>query len=155
MTLGQVIYIWRSHRKMTQTELAQRSGVSRPNLSTLEQGGRDVTVATLRRIADALSVKPGTLIDDVLPDERELNQDWTREKLDRIAKWVSGVKVPLSKEERKFAIILKTLVKRKIGQKGAIHSRTSRDENIKWILLKQQFGERSVTNLLSRIDKLK
>lgn len=49
----------REHRAaagMTQTELARRSGTSQPAIARLEAGGAEPTVATLRRIADALGV---------------------------------------------------------------------------------------------------
>lgn len=45
--------------KMTQTELADKSGISRATISALENGGKtDIKVSTLKALADALKCKP-------------------------------------------------------------------------------------------------
>lgn len=153
MAIGQTIYLWRSHRKMTQAKLAQTSGVSRPNLSAIEQGARDITIGTLRRIAGALDVRPGSLVDDALPEEKP-GQIWTREKLDRVACYLTGQNVKLSQIEMELAVLLKTIAKKKLGAKNTRLPRTSRNENIKWTLLKRQIGSQAIVNLLDRIEKL-
>jgi transcriptional regulator with XRE-family HTH domain len=48
---------------LTQEEVAQRSGVHVTEVSRMEAGKRDPKISTLRRLAKAVEVKPGQLID--------------------------------------------------------------------------------------------
>ncbi len=50
------IRVWREHRRLTQDRLARAAGISKPYLSQLEHGRRKASVATLKRVARALSV---------------------------------------------------------------------------------------------------
>lgn len=45
-------------------DLARLSGVSTPALSLIETGKRDLRITTLRRIANALRVRAGDLLDE-------------------------------------------------------------------------------------------
>lgn len=45
-------------------ELARLSGISAPALSRIETGKRDLRVTSLYRIAEALRIKAGDLLDD-------------------------------------------------------------------------------------------
>lgn len=47
----------RTKRGWTKTELAQRSGISRPMLSQLESGGRMPSFLTLDKLAKALGLR--------------------------------------------------------------------------------------------------
>lgn len=47
---------------LTQTELAERSGISQPAISAVESGA-DVRLSTLERIAEALGVPAAKLVD--------------------------------------------------------------------------------------------
>ncbi|MBI2340159.1 MAG: helix-turn-helix transcriptional regulator, partial [Deltaproteobacteria bacterium] len=47
--LAQQISAWRQVRGLTQEELASRTGIPRPNLSAIERGQHDITVATLEK----------------------------------------------------------------------------------------------------------
>lgn len=53
---------WREHRAMTQEQLAQASGVSKPFVSQIEGGKRTGSASTLSRLARALGVPVGALI---------------------------------------------------------------------------------------------
>lgn len=48
---------------LTQEEVAQRSGVHSTEVSRIEAGKRDPKVSTLERLARAVEVKPGRLLD--------------------------------------------------------------------------------------------
>jgi len=48
---------------LTQEEVAQRSGVHATEVSRIEAGKRDPQISTLRRLAKAVDVKPGQLLD--------------------------------------------------------------------------------------------
>jgi Predicted transcriptional regulators len=53
----------RAHRGMTLDELALRSGVSRGMLIQIEQGRTNPSINTLNRVADALGVSVGRLVE--------------------------------------------------------------------------------------------
>ncbi len=67
LPFGEAVLAWRLERGLTQAALARRAGVARPNLSAIEGGRRDVTLATVRALALALEVRPGILVDGVSP----------------------------------------------------------------------------------------
>ena len=48
--------IWREYRELTQTALAEASGVNRFYLSEIESGKKPGSVEALKRIADALRI---------------------------------------------------------------------------------------------------
>ncbi|MFD1546647.1 helix-turn-helix domain-containing protein [Nonomuraea guangzhouensis] len=52
--LGQLVYDRRVALGLSQTELAERAGMTQPQVSRLETGGGNITVASLRRLAAAL-----------------------------------------------------------------------------------------------------
>lgn len=58
LTLGQdnAIKIIRKHRGMTQADLAEASGISRPYLTEIETGRKDGSIRALKSIAGALDV---------------------------------------------------------------------------------------------------
>jgi DNA-binding XRE family transcriptional regulator len=62
------IKLWREHRALTASALAQQLGISRPYLSQLEAGKRQASLAVLRRLAAALGVD----IDDLVPADRNV-----------------------------------------------------------------------------------
>ena len=85
-SLGRTILLWRNHRGLSQADLAKQSGVPRPNLSNLEQNKKDASLQTLRMLAAALAVSPGTLLDGIPPESIHQSSDGlSRETLERIA----------------------------------------------------------------------
>ena len=48
---------------LTQEQVAERSGVNATEVSRIEGGKRDPKVSTLERLAKAVEVKPGRLLD--------------------------------------------------------------------------------------------
>ncbi len=59
------IRVWREHRRLTATALAERAGLGRPTVSRLEAGAREGTVATIVALARALDVEPGDLFEEL------------------------------------------------------------------------------------------
>ena len=53
---------WRKDRGLTLVELAKASGLSQAFLSLLENGRKEATTTTLKKLAAALKVEPGDLI---------------------------------------------------------------------------------------------
>jgi transcriptional regulator with XRE-family HTH domain len=56
------IKILRERQKISQEELAARSGISRGYLARLETGRHDPTITTLEKLAKALKVPVGKLL---------------------------------------------------------------------------------------------
>lgn len=54
---------WRERRALSQEDLAKRSGVSANTIWRLETQGRVPRPSTRRKLAEALGVDPGALLD--------------------------------------------------------------------------------------------
>ena len=52
----------RESRFLTQEMLAERSGVSRPNIARLERGDEEARFSTVWKLANALGVQPEELV---------------------------------------------------------------------------------------------
>jgi DNA-binding XRE family transcriptional regulator len=57
LALGQLVYDRRAELGLTQAELADRAGMTQPQLSRLESGGATPTVPLLARLAAALDAE--------------------------------------------------------------------------------------------------
>jgi len=57
-----LVPVWREYREMTQTALAEASGVNRVYLSEIENGKKPGSVEALKRIADALRISLDDLV---------------------------------------------------------------------------------------------
>ncbi|MCX6050814.1 MAG: helix-turn-helix domain-containing protein [Chloroflexi bacterium] len=57
------IRVWREYRALTQQQLAEQAGISKPYLSQLESGKRHGTTNVLNRIAQVLNVSLEDLVD--------------------------------------------------------------------------------------------
>lgn len=57
------IKLWREERGLTQQELAEQAGISKPYLSQIETGKRQGTLETMAAIAKALAVPLDVLAD--------------------------------------------------------------------------------------------
>jgi transcriptional regulator with XRE-family HTH domain len=54
---------WRDYRKLTQAELAAEVGTNANMIGYLESGERGLSAKWLRKLADALKITPGHLLD--------------------------------------------------------------------------------------------
>jgi transcriptional regulator with XRE-family HTH domain len=61
--LGSNLRAARKKLGLTQEQVAERSGVHPTEVSRIEAGKRDPQVSTLRKLAAALEVPPGELLD--------------------------------------------------------------------------------------------
>lgn len=57
------IRVWREYRGLTQQQVAEKAGISKPYLSQLESGKRNGTTDILKNIAQALHVGLDELVD--------------------------------------------------------------------------------------------
>jgi transcriptional regulator with XRE-family HTH domain len=60
--LGHVVREARDERKLTQEQLAEHASLSKNAVGNIERGEFDVTVATLKRVADALGTDASDLL---------------------------------------------------------------------------------------------
>ena len=60
---GNLLQAWREHRGLTQEQLAEKVGTYSGQISLLEHGKRQLSVKWLYRLADALDITPGWLLD--------------------------------------------------------------------------------------------
>jgi len=97
-SFGNTVLLWRLERGLTQEALALAAKVSRPNLSSIERGEREVNLSTLRSLAEALGTTPGTLVDGVSPYGPALKP--SRAGLERVAHAaVTGVQLKDPREK--------------------------------------------------------
>ncbi|MCG3204700.1 MAG: hypothetical protein KCHDKBKB_01415 [Elusimicrobia bacterium] len=81
MSFGQQLLSWRRYRGLTQLELSKLANIQRPYLSRLEMDKADPSLSSLRRLAAALDVRVGTLIEETPP-----LKFLTNEQLDHVAR---------------------------------------------------------------------
>lgn len=62
LKLGERIVSWRVRKSLTIDELALKAGISKGNLSDIENGKKDPRYMTLQGIAEGLGVKVATLL---------------------------------------------------------------------------------------------
>lgn len=55
------VKIMRKHRGLTQKELADKAGISRPYLTEIETGKKDGSIRAMKSLAEVLGVTVGTL----------------------------------------------------------------------------------------------
>lgn len=152
--VGQTISFWRMRKGLTQAVVAQRSGISRPNLSAIEQGARDLTVQTLRRIASTLGVSPGALVDGISHGPMKAPKKLDRYSLDRIARIAAGQPLKASNVERRIAEGLASLMKSKTQSLSDKKKRNNvRSENAAILRLKAEIGPVVFQHLIRRVEK--
>ena len=62
---GEVLRAYRLEKQLTQEQLSERVDVIRPFISALENGTRQPSLAMILRLAKALDITPGKLLDPV------------------------------------------------------------------------------------------
>ena len=156
MHVGYHIMAWRRQRSLTQADLAERASLSRPYLSRLEKGKADPALSSVRRVALALEITVGQLVEE-LPPEATL----TRDELDRLARGAlragtrearsqRGTRVlALMNRERRKALNLYVPKGKALPASGPHSSAVNAS---RW--LRASLGERQWGALLRRIDKL-
>lgn len=63
--VGANIRTWRLKRKLTQDVFAERAGLHRAHVGEIERGESNVTIQTLKLIADTLKIKVVDLVKGV------------------------------------------------------------------------------------------
>lgn len=57
-----LVRVWREHRGLSVSALAQMAGIAQPYLSQIETGKREGTLQTMKKIADALKITLDDLV---------------------------------------------------------------------------------------------
>lgn len=149
---GETVLAWRLVRQMTQAQLARAARVPRPNLSAIERGDREVTLKTLRALALALDVTPGTLVDGEMPGGRM--PPMTRTRLERISRAVVSGRLLADPRERTLVAQLATVMSsRRRAATGASAARQgARTVYHAYLLLKGTMDSHTLASLIERIS---
>ena len=154
-SLGQNVYLYRIVLGQTQVELARKSGIPRPNLSDIEKGKRDATLTTVHKIAQALQVSAGDLVDGKPPSL--LENTGSRSFLEKVAEAIAtGDFHSLTKMQKTAASFLSGQVQERImaaGHRPTVRHRSSRRIERDWIVLKTLLPQGTINALLQRLDK--
>lgn len=158
ISLGENVYLWRLAKGLSQESLALRAGIPRPNLSAIEQGRQDITVATLRALSFALGIKPGVLVDGIAPLKLNKSGRWPRNLLEDTAQASLDTDFyKLNPKDKTVSSLLSKITKNRINAQNKIYRNTlkARKASINsWLMLKSGVGREIVGNLLSRQDKV-
>lgn len=154
------MWLWRLKRGLTQDRLARRARIPRPNLSRIEQGGREVSLRTLRALAAALDIRPGLLVDGIPPPGSGVPAALSRQALERVADRVVSGKPLRSPEERKLADGVGHMIRPRAlaaGRRlGAKPIRGRRMKDAAWLELTASYPPEIVRSLVQRItDRLR
>lgn len=156
VNLAENIYLWRIFRGLSQEQLAKRSGVPRPNLSSLESGKREPSLPTLRLLAAGLGVTAGGLVNGVPPINLK-PASLSRDVLENIVKASLGKEnVRLTAQQKHISVMLSGVIKNRVNASGKIYKNTLRGSQAcaaDWLLLKAGLGQYILGNLLLRLDK--
>ena len=151
----QAVLVWRIRRELTQEALAHRARLSRPNLSAIERGRRDVSLRTLRAIALGLGIRPGVLADGLPPTAiEEPLRPLSREALERVADAVLRSRVLQNAQEHAVAEALRRVVGDRLRSAGHGMRRMrhgKRAARAAWLWLESSYPPAVIQSLVERI----
>jgi len=153
IAFGENILLWRLHRSLSQEQLAVLSGLPRPNLSDIEKGKQDVTLSTVRLLANALRVSPGTLVNGEPPKHRNWKAELSRESMEQIASSVAWGRPPKDFTERQIYQLLKEVLQCSLqsAQTRKKHlPLPARKGSRAWLLLRALYPPETVNSLIMR-----
>ncbi len=142
---------WRLAHHFSQSDLAKKAGISRPNLIDIESGKRGCTLKTLNLLAHALQVSPGTLLDQSPPPTIVLS----RYELDELCKTLLGVFHSKLENVKKLTPLFSPIIYPIARSIGYVPPNRSRKKP--WILKQQAnllLGPDSVQQVIRRCNKL-
>lgn len=156
VSLGENIYLWRLFKGLTQQQLAKKAGIPRPNLSAIESGKREVSLATLRALAVAFGITPGIIVNGVAPIQFK-KSPLSRQSLESIAQASLGRNRDFSVSWQKdISVMLSKVIKNRINACNKNYHSTFKkrqDYIANWLILKAGLETEVLNNLLSRLDK--
>jgi transcriptional regulator with XRE-family HTH domain len=148
LTVGPKLRLERDLKGISQAELSRRSGIAQANLSNIENGKQDITVATLLHICVALGVKPSSVLDASVG--RPAQPRFSRARLEKIAAAAAGGPLPSSKEDREIALIL-----RKVTLPGGKRNLSSKQAMVRWGDLRRRLSDGEIEALRQRVEDVR
>ncbi len=152
LPFGETVLLWRRQRRLTQEGLARRAGISRPNLSAIERGKREVGLKTLRALAMALGVQPGILVEGMGPWANQ--PPLSREAMERVADAVAYGRRLHRQEEKRLAGLMGVLLRSKLAawkREPRPRGAGKRTASSAWLSLAASYPPEVVDSLLQRI----
>ena len=146
------ILLWRLSRGLSQARLAGKARIPRPNISNIERGKRDVSLSTLRALAVALDVSPGTLADGIPPQDG--GPPFSREILEKVASAVSKGRIPAGQKEGALVQRVLHLVqakKRAHFNPGRGRGKIGRRSERAWLTASAQYPPAVIQSLVERV----
>lgn len=144
---------WRLAKQLSQSELAVLTRIPQGALSVVERGGRNVTLGSLERIAQALNIETAALFRTPLADLRLDRQE--REEIAQAI--VQGTTVEDAGKDELVSDLRGIISRKLIAFKtpGAARVRTHRWQVRKRYLgLERKYGSELFKDILGRVDKL-
>jgi hypothetical protein len=129
----------------------------RPNLSAIERGKREVTLATIRSLGAALEVRPGLLVDGASPDAPSAAQagrpSLSRATVERMADAVAfGRRVADPSEQRAVAALRLLFGHRTAMIRHRARPRTSRQAVlVAWETVTSRYGRGALQMFADRV----
>lgn len=139
---GLIIRRYRLERGISQAELARLAGLAQSNLSHIEKGTRDLTVATLGRLATALGVPPACLLEEPCSPA---GPRMTRTRIEALAEAVVNPSSVSDGELRELADI----VRRVLGRENKRESTARLTEA--WFALRGRLTDHEIRGLEERV----
>lgn len=141
---------WRVARGLSQAALAERAGIFRPNLIDLESGKRDCTLKTLQRLARALEISPGRLLDSLPEEPAHLN----RHQVDALARGLLKPETPLGPELEPLRELIAPLVFPILRAAGISVSANATPRKRNMSLLRGKMDQQTLDQVIRRVSKL-
>lgn len=141
---------WRVARGLSQAALAERAGIFRPNLIDLESGKRDCTLKTLERLARALEISPGRLLDSLPEAPAHLN----RHQVDALARGLLKPETPLSPELEPLRELIGPLVFPILRAAGIEDPAKAKSRKRNMPLLRGKLDQQTLDQIVRRVSKL-
>lgn len=156
MTFGQTVYLWRMERGWTQAELARRTRMPRPRLSGIERGAVEPTLRTIRRLAGAMEVSPGTLVDGALPRPWRRSK-WSRAALEQIVTALIDPTATVRDEKRHVVGALRRLFTHRLHASWVMTQRPARASvrrlHRDWLVVTGLLEPSELASLVARVEK--
>jgi transcriptional regulator with XRE-family HTH domain len=153
ITCGENILLWRLHRSLSQEQLARLSNLPRPNVSDIEKGKRDITLSTIRSLANALDVSPGTLVNGEPPGRDNWKKDFSRKSMERIARSVVQGSSPEDPAEHQIYDLLKEILQCGLHSARNHHTKLplpTRKSTRAWLYLRALCSIETINSLVNR-----
>jgi len=147
--IGDKVGGWRRVRGLTQAALAARAGLTQAAVSGIENGGRDLSVRTLFRLAAALDLTPGALLDGEPP-----RASLTRHDIDAISRAVVTGERALPSASRRLADTCAAAMRPTLeacGSPGAGRARRGGEGALRAAI--QRYGREQIDMILERVDR--